>query len=163
MRDAPTEGYIYGIRQEKSKYLKIGKSKYDPHKRIPGLQTGNPSKLYVEFSFRTYNMHVAEAYAHAALVNLRGSGEWFNVPVKFRKHVYNEVRLACGRAHSDLGDVDIELEATMIIDQSKEERKKFNSKYNIFMRDLRWLRRVARGYWREFNKGLFPWSNGWNG
>lgn len=99
------EGYVYGIRQKGSIYLKVGKSTIEPVFRIAALQTGNPAPLALEFYFRTYNVDVAEQYAHQVLAKRRVNGEWFAVPWYTRWAVRRQVQLACGRACTNMLDI----------------------------------------------------------
>lgn len=98
-------GYIYGIRQRHTGHLKVGKSAIDPRDRLSALQVGNPSRLSIEFSISTYNLDVAERYAHQALEQQRiprTIGEWFRVPFWKKKHARQWAEDACGRASADL-------------------------------------------------------------
>lgn len=97
-------GYIYGIRQKSSPYLKIGKSIHDPNQRIVTLQCGNPTPLVLEFYFETFNVDVAEEYAHQVLAKRRTIGEWFYVPFWAKRYVKRQVQLACGKASANLTD-----------------------------------------------------------
>lgn len=46
-------------------------------KRIAALQTGNSSKIYLEYIEERLNPHKAESYLHKCFSNKRLEGEWF--------------------------------------------------------------------------------------
>ncbi len=98
------EGFVYGIRQRNSPFLKIGKSTSNPSDRVRALQTGNPTNLILEFCISTLNLDVAESTAHQRLSKYRTNGEWFYVPNWHKWFVYRDVKLVCSRVSANHGD-----------------------------------------------------------
>ena len=93
------EAFIYVISEEASPYLKIGVTT-DIERRLSGLQTGNPRKLFVadlvEFECERHAYFV-ESAVHSRLAGRKKQGEWFDVPVE-------QVTEAINRAFSELVD-----------------------------------------------------------
>ena len=79
-------GYVYLLRDvdtraagTPSDYLKLGKSKNDPNKRINTLQTGNPRELTRNWYFAP-EMTKLETFLHHYFSGDRVRGEWFLIP-----------------------------------------------------------------------------------
>ncbi len=74
-------GYVYLIEEinNNGKY-KIGSTrKLNVEKRIKELQTGNPNKLLLKYSFKTNNPFKLENMLHKYYKNVHKNGEWFEL------------------------------------------------------------------------------------
>ncbi|MER8615990.1 GIY-YIG nuclease family protein [Mesorhizobium sp. M1409] len=85
-------GVVYIVAHDPAGPVKIGKSTF-LSVRLDGLQTGNPSQLYVFAAFLASHgqIRLMEARTHAALQGARLRGEWFAMPV-------DEAKQACRAA-----------------------------------------------------------------
>lgn len=72
---------IYLIGQSNdTNYYKIGRTKHiKASERIPGLQTGNPSELYIVREFKTDRSSVLESMLHRHFNKKRVLNEWFEL------------------------------------------------------------------------------------
>lgn len=86
--------------------VKIGFS-MSPEKRLRSLQTGNPAKLGIVFSFLTPSAALAkqaESVFHEVCKEERLAGEWFSAPPKRALATLTKVLLGC--IGMDLGSDD---------------------------------------------------------
>jgi hypothetical protein len=75
--DFPNCGYVYLINTEElSNIYKIGFTKKDPNIRLKQLQTGNPNKLNLFYSFKVKDESI-EHKLHNIFKNKKINNEWF--------------------------------------------------------------------------------------
>lgn len=77
----PKFGYVYFIRCEKTKLVKIGFSEAFPTSRLRQLQTGSGGKLRLIAFIRAYAKREREL--HAQFASHRERGEWFRLEGSF--------------------------------------------------------------------------------
>ena len=86
---------IYVLREESSNYYKIGEAK-NVIQRRGNLKAGNPRRLILIESFRTYvRDKVFKTILSDYYIDLGGGTEWYEIPPKDINKVLRKIKAVC--------------------------------------------------------------------